>query len=242
MASPSKPMARCGAGDTIIKVNWAISVCRPKKLPRPVRSGTLSGVVAIGASGSHSAAVTGQGAVWAWGQNDGGSLGADPELLPRSDVPMRPGQFVPAECNALFSCRTARGKTIRICGNQDPADVGKWTNIHYRFGPGNGPPELIFPKDPARSKPSLYFSHEGKNGDYLVSIRFSTGGYNYRVYSGSHSGAGVEVADAKGKRLSDIRCAEVPNMYPAYLQSNLPCDQQNPHGAAACKENPYAGK
>jgi len=208
----------------------------------PVRSGALSGVVAIAASGSHSAAVTGQGIVWAWGENEGGSLGADPELLPRSDVPMRPGQFVPEACTALFSCRTANGKFIRICGDQDPADVGKWSDIQYRYGPENGPPELMFPEDPAAAKPSLFFSHEEKKGDYVVSIRFSNGAYRYRVYSGSKSGAGVEVADAKRKRLSDIACAESPEMSPAYLQSNLPCDAQNPHGAAACKENPYRGK
>jgi hypothetical protein len=208
----------------------------------PVRSGVLSGVVAIAAAGSHSAAVTGQGTVWAWGQNDGGSLGADAELLPRSDLPMRLGQSIPAECNALFSCQIASGKFIRICGTQNPAKVDQWSDIQYRFGPENGPPELMFPEDPAQAKPSLFFSHEEKKADYLVSIRFSNGAYRYRVYSGSQSGAGVEVADAKGKRLSNIRCAEAPYMFPAYLQSNLPCDAQNPHGAAACQENPYRAK
>jgi alpha-tubulin suppressor-like RCC1 family protein len=76
---------------------------------KEVRTGTLSGVVAIAASVSHSLAVTGQQIVWGWGQNDSGSLGADAELLPRSDVPMRLGQSLPAECNALFSCRTTGG-------------------------------------------------------------------------------------------------------------------------------------
>ena len=209
---------------------------------RPVRSGTLSGVVAIAASASHSVAVDSHGIVWAWGQNDGGSLGADAELLERSDVPMRVGQSVPAECNPLFSCQTASGNVIRICGTQDPAEVDKWSDIQYRFGPANGPPELMYPEDPAEAKPSLFFSHEEKEGDYRVSIRFSNGAYNYRVYSGSRSGAGVQVADARGRTVSDIRCAEVPYMFPAYLQSNLPCDAQNPHGAAACKENPYTGK
>lgn len=208
----------------------------------PVRSGALSGVVAIGAAASHSAAVTGEGVVWAWGQNDGGSLGADEELMARSDVPMRPGQFVPEECTPLFSCQTEGGKFIRICGDQDSADVAKWSDIQYRFEPENGPPELMFPEDPDEAKPSLFFSHEEKKGDYVVSIRFSNGGYRYRVYSGSRSGAGVEVDDAKGKKLSNIACAESPEMFPAYLQSNLPCDLQNPHGAAACKENPYRGK
>jgi hypothetical protein len=100
----------------------------------------------------------------------------------------------------------------------------------------------MFPDDPAEAKPALFFSHEEKKSDYLVSIRFSNGAYRYRVYSGSQSGAGVEVADAKGKRRSNIRCEEALYIFPAYLQSNLPCDPQNPHGAAACKENPSSGK
>jgi hypothetical protein len=220
-------------GDTMVQAEESV---------RPVQSGSLTGVVAIGASGSHSAAVTGQGIVWAWGQNDDGSLGADAELLPRSEVPMRVGQSIPAACNALFSCQVASHKVIQICGTQDLAKVEKWTDIQYRFGPAYGPPELMLPEFPAKAKPSLFFSHEEKKGDYLVSIRFSNGAYRYRVYSGSQSGAGVEVADAKGKRLSNVRCAEAPYMFPAYLQSNLPCDAQNPHGSAACKENPYRGK
>ena len=62
------------------------------------------------------------------------------------------------------------------------------------------------------------------------------------VYSGSHSGAGVEVDDAKGKKVSSIACNESPYMFGAYLRENLPCDSQNPHGAAACKPDPFVAK
>lgn len=209
---------------------------------RPVRTGTLSGVVAIAAAANHSAAVTGQGVAWAWGQNDGGALGADEELLKRSDVPMRVGQEVPGECWALFACLTDSGKVIRICGEQDASDHDKWSRIQYRFGPDNGPPELVFPKDPSVGKPQLFFSHEERKGDYLVSIRFANGAYTYRVYSGSKSGGGVEVDDARGKRLSTVECGERPEMFVEYLRLSLPCDMQNPHGAAACRKDPYRGK
>lgn len=77
---------------------------------------------------------------------------------------------------------------------------------------------------------------------YSVSVRFSSGAYTYRVVSGSTSGAGVQVEDAKGKSLSTIVCAESPTIFPEYLRLSLPCDMQNPHGAAACKKEPYAGK
>jgi hypothetical protein len=211
---------------------------------KAVRSGTLSGVVAIAASASHSAAVTSQGVAWAWGQNNGGSLGADSDTLQRSDVPMRVGQAVPAECDPLFSCQTASGKFIRVCGQQDSAHLDKWSDIQYRFGPDSGPPELVFPVDPSKGRTSLFFSHEEKNGDYRVSIRFSNGAYTYRVYSdsGSIMGAGVEVDDAKGKKLSDISCTERPTLFIEYLRSSLPCDPQNPHGVAACREDPYVVK
>jgi hypothetical protein len=209
---------------------------------RPLRSGALSGVLAIGAAASHSAAITSQGVAWVWGQNDGGSLGADPELLRRSDVPMRVGAAVPGECHALFSCGTANGKVIRICGTQDDSQVDRWSAIQYRFGPEDGPPELAFPEDPATASPSLFFSHEEAKGDYRVVVRFSNGPFTYRVYSGTHSGAGVRVENAGGKVLSDIPCNERPEMFIEYMRRNMPCDPKNPHGAAACKENPYKGK
>jgi hypothetical protein len=178
----------------------------------------------------------------AWGRNEEGALGADDEKLDRSDVPMRVGQAVQEKCRELFSCQTAGGKFIRICGEQDLSNVEKWTGIQYRFGPENGPPELAFPPDPSQQQPLLFFSHEERNGDYRVSVRFSNGAYTYRVFSGSTSGAGVEVRNALGKRLSVIDCGEAPLIYPGYLRQSLPCDPQNPHGAAACKEAPYAGK
>lgn len=209
---------------------------------KPLRSGTLTVVVAIGAAASHSAAITKQGVAWVWGQNDGGSLGVDPELLRRSDVPMRVGAAVPGECHALFSCGTASGKVIRICGAQDESQVDQWSAIQYRFGPEDGPPELAFPEDPAASPASLFFSHEEAKGDYRVIVRFSNGPYTYRVYSGTRSGAGVRVENAAGKVLSDIACNERPEMFIEYMRRNMPCDAQNPHGAAACKETPYRGK
>jgi alpha-tubulin suppressor-like RCC1 family protein len=209
---------------------------------KPVRSGTLTGVVAIAAAASHSAAIGGDSIAWAWGQNDDGSLGVDSETLARSDVPMRVGQDVPGECSELFVCTTDIGKVIRICGVQDPADVAKWSEIQYRFGPESGPPELAFPEDPSSGPPALFFSHEEKNGDYRVTVRFTNGAYTYRVYSSTKTGAGVEVEDGKTKTRSGIACNERPEMFIEYMRLNLPCDLKNPHGAAACRENPYGGK
>jgi alpha-tubulin suppressor-like RCC1 family protein len=219
---------------------------RPEVSPEPVRSGSLSGVVAVAAGYNHSVALTGHGTLWAWGDNEDGALGTDKESLARSEVPMKVGQSVPDKCSWLFSCQTGSGRYIRICGEPDEDDSSKWSNIQYRFGPGDGPPELVFPKDPSKGEPPLFFSHEEQKGEYRVSVRFSTGGYAYRVYStskGEHEGgAGVTVSDSKGKLLSDISCAERPEIFIEYLRKALPCDPKNPHGAAACKESPYRVK
>jgi hypothetical protein len=209
---------------------------------KPVRAGALTGIVGIAAASNHSAAVTGQGVVWTWGDNDGGALGADPDTLERSDTPMQAGQAVPEACSALFACLTGSGKAIRICGTQDQADSDKWSAIHYRFGPETGPPELMFPPDPAAVPPSLFFSEEFRKREWFHTVRFSNGPYTYRVYYGTSSGGGVSVEDAKGKTLSTIECAERPQIYIEYLQMNLPCDPKNPRGAAGCKAGPAAGK
>jgi alpha-tubulin suppressor-like RCC1 family protein len=201
----------------------------------PVRAGTLTRVAAITAANNHSAAVTADGTVWTWGQNNGGALGADPDDLDRSDVPMRAGQEIPPACRALFACLTESSKVIRICGNQDDSAVDKWTAIHYRYGPESGPPELMFPEDPETAPPSLYFADESRGSDYRISIRFTHGGYTYRVFSGSKSGAGVTVEDAKGNVAFRISCAERPEMYVEYLRENLPCDPKAARGAASCK-------
>ena len=201
---------------------------------RPVRAGTLTGIVAIAAAGSHSVAVSKDGTVWAWGENDRGALGAAPDDLRQSDTPMHPGQEIPPPCTDLFACLTDLGKTIQICGDQDESNVEKWSNIHYRFGPVYGPPDFMFPADPANTPPSLFFSEEKRGDDSIRSIRFSNGGYTYIVYYAS-SEAGVEVKDAKGRRVTAIDCAERPEVYDDYLRENLPCDPKSPTGCKSPK-------
>lgn len=220
-----------------------------EKSANPVRSGKLSGIVTVAAASNHSVALADDGAVWVWGDNSEGALGPDNETLERSEVPMKIGESVPDKCTPLFSCGTGAGKVIQICGEQDQPDAGrgdKWNNIQYRYGPAYGPPELVFPKNPAKEASSLFFSHEEREGEYRVTVRFSSGGYTYRVYSNSsgekEGGAGVTVSDSKGKQLADIACSERPEIYIHNLWKSLPCDRQNPHGTAACNEEPYKVK
>lgn len=214
----------------------------PDNRARPVRSGGLTDVAAVAAGDKHSFALTKSGELTGFGDNSYGALGADPEELRQADAPMVIGQPVPAECRALFSCQTASGKFIRLCGEQDPRDIERWSGITYRFGPASGPPELMYPSGKEAGKPGLFFSHTEFGGDYRVVVRFTSGAYTYRVFSGSKSGAGVWVEDAKGKRITTVNCIERPEIYPYYLWKALPCDRVNPHGEGACRESPFKGK
>ena len=204
-----------------------------EECPKIARTGALTGIVAIATGENHSVAATAEGGVWAWGDNTSGVLGADPDILDRSDAPMRPGQKVPEKCTSpLFACITESGKVIRICGEQSDSD--KWTKIHYRFGPDVGPPDLMYPEDPDKAPPSLFFFQQPTRGEHLITVRFTNGGYTYRVYYGEESGGGVKVEDANGRIISHISCAERPAIYVEYLEMNLPCDPKNPRGAAGC--------
>lgn len=210
---------------------------RDEYISKPVRVEGLNNVQAIAAASYHSMAIrsTGSG-VWGWGDNEAGSLGADPEDLKRSDVPFALGTALPPPCRSLFACQTERGKVIEVCGTQQEGDIDKWSAIHYRYGPAYGVPELMYPADPENAKPALFFSHESVGEDYRVSVRFKNGGYTYRVFSGSESGAGVEVMGPTGKLVSTVACGERPELYAEYLRMNLPCDMSNKHGANGCKK------
>lgn len=143
----------------------------------------------------------------------------------------------------LFICETNRkGKFIAIRGiEEEPAK--KWSAIQYSFGREGEAPEMVYPADPTEGAKSLFFSHTNIHFRYKVSIRFSTGGYTYRVFSYEDGmDAGVMVSDRSGKVISKIPCIERPYMFASYLQRALACDMENPYGKAACGDDPYQPK
>lgn len=207
----------------------------------PVRCGKLVSVAAIAAGSHHSLAVTDKGRVFGFGNNGMGVLNPDTQQLSQADSPMEIGRAVPADCRTLFGCVTASGKYIRICaGREDPPDGLRAGALQYRFGPPNGPPELLYPREAASgARHPLFFSHAQVDGGYQVVIRFVSGGYTYRVFSNSKTGAGVSAEDSSGRQVSCLACAERPELYASILWKSLPCDTLNPYGKAACQEKPY---
>jgi hypothetical protein len=159
------------------------------------------------------------------------------------------GQAIRTACTQdeqpLFICETNRkDKYVAICATE--VEVGKkWRDIQYRFGPEDRA-ELVYPQNAREGASKLFFSHIERGTIYMVSVRFVSGGYTYRVESAGDSAsdpigngaAGVTVTDANGKTVADIQCIERPTLFAPYLQMALPCDLENPHGKAACGKDP----
>ena len=150
---------------------------------------------------------------------------------------MRVGVDVPAECNPLFVCATERRKNVRICGSQDSSNVGRWTGIQYRFGPETGPPELVFPKEASEAPPQLFFSHEEKQGDYRVTIRFTNGERTRTACTPARRG---RRSGRRQRKILDIGCNERPEMYIDYMRMNY-LRPEKLCCAAACQKAPTEG-
>jgi hypothetical protein len=105
----------------------------------------------------------------------------------------------------------------------------------------------VYPEDARQGASQMFFSHVEKGTVYVMSVRFRSGGFTYRIESSGDSAsdpvgdgaAGVTVMAATGKTVADIECIERPTMFPSYLQRALACDLENPHGKAAWGDKPY---
>jgi hypothetical protein len=57
----------------------------------------------------------------------------------------------------------------------------RWADVQYRFGAEGRPPELVFPKDPAKGASSMFFSHES-HGKVLSTVRCIERPYMFPSY------------------------------------------------------------
>jgi hypothetical protein len=149
----------------------------------------------------------------------------------------------------LFSCETGSSdKYIAICATEvQPGE--SWSSAQYQYGTDEKT-ELAYPDDPAEGLKKLFFSHSETAHSYTVNIRFTNGGYRYRVYSiakwegdeapveAMDGDGGVEVRTKSGKLVSTIHCSERPYIFPELLRRALACDKDNPYGARGCAKHP----
>ncbi|MFO1418187.1 MAG: hypothetical protein U1E83_05905 [Methylotetracoccus sp.] len=113
-----------------------------------------------------------------------------------------------AEEATVFSCHTANGKLLSVCGSRAlSAGTGY---VQYRFGKA-GSPELLIPeRTSTRAAGEIgagTMSYSGGGGAFL---RFRRGTHAYVVYTaigrGWGSRAGV-VVERQGRAVAEVRCA-----------------------------------
>jgi hypothetical protein len=128
---------------------------------------------------------------------------------------------------AIFSCEAAQDGYFR-----------------YRFGTqdkdGNeARVELAYPDNLDGSLTRFYAAVYTYKGVYTQSVRFTRGGYDYRVYteaSGARAlGAGVEVRDRESGKTTRIACSERPRFSIWELKGLVACGPETPVGKACLK-------
>lgn len=135
-------------------------------------------------------------------------------------------------CNAqekrFFSCRTARGKSIALCGT--PEGV-----VQYRFGTRQKI-ELTFPTQADQTlRYASYMRFQTENYE----ISFDVSGTKYSVFEYSEEGehsAGVRVVTSDHKERV-IRCAGNVFGRLADLEKRLPCDEDNALNMGGCPKS-----
>lgn len=137
-----------------------------------------------------------------------------------------------ADEHVFFSCATAKGKTISLCGSVQDGDGER---LHYRFGTVSKI-ELAYPVGDSSGSGFFHNRYVRPRADYLE-VGFADNSYEYRVYR--HYDADLEDLPRFGitvRGLDDdsaesrIPCASEPidNLLP--LSDSLPCNGESALG------------
>ena len=138
------------------------------------------------------------------------------------------GSLCEASQTAYFSCRTARHKTISLCGALPSA-------LQYRYGKA-GHLELAFPDDAAQGAQRFAYAHYSRYQVERSEISFSHGTADYTLFDYTEDGrrtAGVQVGTADGKA-AEIRCAGVIQGALSPLGKRLRCDADSALDGGHC--------
>jgi hypothetical protein len=138
------------------------------------------------------------------------------------------GSLCHAPETTYFSCRTARHKTVSLCGNLP-------SSLQYRYGK---PVQvaLRFPADAALGSKQLGYAHYSRYQTERTEITFSHVDTDYSVFDYTEDGvrhAGVRIAMADGRE-REIRCAGPIRGELAPLGKSLRCDSDNALNGGQC--------
>jgi hypothetical protein len=129
----------------------------------------------------------------------------------------------------FFSCQTARGKSIALCGGGDGV-------VQYRYGT-RGKIELRYPTKPDNS---LQYAGYMRFQTESYEITFSDSGAKYSVFEyteDSEHSAGVRVVKTSGEEVV-FECAGKVFSRLSKLESRLPCDKDNALNLDGCPQSP----
>ena len=139
----------------------------------------------------------------------------------------RSGCLCGAQEKKFFSCRTAGGKSIALCGRSDGL-------IQYRFGTRQKV-ELQFPPDASQT---LRYAGYMRSQTENYEISFSVSNATYTVFDYMEEGeraAGVRVTKSDGTE-AVMKCDGKFVSRLAELESHLPCDKDNALNLGGCEQ------
>jgi hypothetical protein len=128
-----------------------------------------------------------------------------------------------------FSCQTARGKAIALCGRDNRF-------VQYRFGK-RGKIELQFPAS-VDSPETLRYASYMRFETESYEVTFTSSGVRYSIFDyteGKERSAGVRVTNASGNEVV-VACAGKIYSRLSQLESRLPCDADNALNLDGCPQ------
>lgn len=128
-----------------------------------------------------------------------------------------------------FSCPTARGKTISLCGSVPSA-------LQYRYGQ-TSKLEWVYPPNPTQGLRQLGYAHYTRYQAERTEVDFSRADVDYAVFDYSERGqrtAGVRVTTSDGSE-HDVACAGAIRGRLDTLGSSLRCDPDNALNGGGCR-------
>jgi len=128
-----------------------------------------------------------------------------------------------------FSCPTATGKTISLCGSVPSA-------LQYRYGRASRV-ELVFPQDASHGPLQLAYAHYTRYQVERTEVGFSRADVDYAVFDYIERGqrmAGVRVARSDGSE-REVACAGDIQGRLETLGKGLRCDPDNALNDGGCR-------